>query len=156
MTGKKVFDEGEVVVLPTENQERFDVHSGDARIAIIYQKKKTKEWCIYDLYTKEVVGSHLTFEIAERECERHYLTKIRREDLDPLDCLTVGKKIRELREKLGVTRSALSRAARTSIAGLSRIEDGDSAPGWHIARRIAKALGVTLNDLDFPSEEGRD
>jgi transcriptional regulator with XRE-family HTH domain len=57
--------------------------------------------------------------------------------------------IRQRREQLGLSQSALARLIGLAEPNLSRLELGNTKP-WPKARRdLAKALGATENDL-FP------
>jgi transcriptional regulator with XRE-family HTH domain len=59
---------------------------------------------------------------------------------------TVGQVLRALREDAGISRSALARAAKMEPGALFRVENGAS-PSFEMVSRVAKALGVTLDDV---------
>ena len=58
-----------------------------------------------------------------------------------------GKKIKRLREDLGMTARDLCRAASISPPFLSQIENGSRNCSPHIASRLAAALDVAIVDL---------
>jgi transcriptional regulator with XRE-family HTH domain len=62
---------------------------------------------------------------------------------------TFGQYIRSLREQRGLTQRALSQAVGfRSLAHLSDIESGKRNPAKETFARFAKALGVSVNDLE--------
>ena len=71
--------------------------------------------------------------------------------MDRLDIL--GERIRLLREARQMSQRTLGTRAGTSGSRISQLEAGttaakeDSDPGLFLVHRIAKVLGVTLNDL---------
>lgn len=64
---------------------------------------------------------------------------------DPQPAL--GKAIRELRTKRGVTQEDMAHDAGVTVGTLSLIERGQSNPAWGTVKRIAKALDTTMGDL---------
>jgi transcriptional regulator with XRE-family HTH domain len=64
---------------------------------------------------------------------------------DPQPAL--GKAIRELRTKRGITQEDLAHEAGVTVGTLSLIERGKSNPAWGTVKRIAKALDKTLGDI---------
>lgn len=58
-----------------------------------------------------------------------------------------GEPIRRLRERTRLSQSALARKAKVGRVTLNRIEAGTQAPTLETLARIAKALGVRLQDL---------
>ena len=59
----------------------------------------------------------------------------------------IGRRIRKVRIEKGVAVQALAEKSHTIQQSISKIESGDMAPPLHVLVAIAKALGVTLNDL---------
>ena len=59
-------------------------------------------------------------------------------------------RIRDIRERSGLSQTALARRLQISRSYLNRIENGKSNPSITMAVRIAKALNVTLNDIFLP------
>jgi transcriptional regulator with XRE-family HTH domain len=59
----------------------------------------------------------------------------------------LGKAIRQLRAKRGVTQEALAHEAEITTGTLSLIERGQANPTWGTIQGIAEALGVSLGDL---------
>ena len=59
-----------------------------------------------------------------------------------------GRRVTRIREERGLTQQELAARAGTSYQTVWRIENGKHAePGIYIARRIARALGVSLDYL---------
>jgi transcriptional regulator with XRE-family HTH domain len=59
----------------------------------------------------------------------------------------LGKAIRQLREKKGVTQEAVAHHAGITTATLGVIERGLSNPTWATVKAIAVALDVSLLDM---------
>jgi transcriptional regulator with XRE-family HTH domain len=59
----------------------------------------------------------------------------------------LGKRIREAREKTGLSQAELARAMGVLPTHLNRWEKGKVAPGWEYLARIAKHCNVTLDWL---------
>jgi transcriptional regulator with XRE-family HTH domain len=59
----------------------------------------------------------------------------------------LGKAIRQLRDKHGMTQEALAHAAGVTVGHLSMIERGHSNPTWATVKAIAAALDVSMVDL---------
>jgi transcriptional regulator with XRE-family HTH domain len=60
---------------------------------------------------------------------------------------TVGDRVREIREKRGMTQDQLAEAAELSKSFLSEIENDKSNVGAQILLRIANALGASVDYL---------
>jgi transcriptional regulator with XRE-family HTH domain len=68
---------------------------------------------------------------------------------------TFGQYVRSLREGRGLTQRALSQAVGfRSLAHLSDIESGKRNPAKETLPKFAKALGVTLSDLESHDTRG--
>jgi DNA-binding XRE family transcriptional regulator len=59
----------------------------------------------------------------------------------------LGKAIRQLRQKWGLTQVALGADAGVTGRTLSLIEHGHANPTWATTRDIADALGVSMGEL---------
>jgi transcriptional regulator with XRE-family HTH domain len=59
----------------------------------------------------------------------------------------LGKAIRRLREKRGVTQEALAHEAGITTGTLSLIERGQSNPAWGTVSRIAAALDSSIGEI---------
>jgi XRE family aerobic/anaerobic benzoate catabolism transcriptional regulator len=59
----------------------------------------------------------------------------------------LGKAIRQLRDKRGMTQEALAHAAGVTVGHLSMIERGHSNPTWATVKAIAVALDVSMVEL---------
>src|SRR5882724_6929121 len=66
---------------------------------------------------------------------------------------TFGKRVRELRERRGMTRKLLAREANVSERYLGQLESGDGNVSIILLRRIASALNLTISDVLTPEHE---
>ena len=64
----------------------------------------------------------------------------------------LGKAVRQLREKRGVTQEALAPRAGVTTGTLGLIERGQANPTWDTVKGIAAALEVSIGDLGKLSE----
>ena len=61
---------------------------------------------------------------------------------------TIGKNIRQLRKKLGLSQDKLSKLAGVAYNTIVKIESGENPnPTIETAQKIAKVLDVSLNKL---------
>lgn len=65
----------------------------------------------------------------------------------------LGKAIRQLRTKSGVTQEVLAHDADITIGTLSLIERGQANPTWGTTKGIAKALAVSMGELGKLAEK---
>lgn len=65
----------------------------------------------------------------------------------------LGKAIRQIRQKRGITQEALGSDAGTTGRTLSLIERGHANPTWDTVKGIAAALGVPVSELARLSEK---
>jgi XRE family transcriptional regulator, aerobic/anaerobic benzoate catabolism transcriptional regulator len=72
--------------------------------------------------------------IAERRDDSVFLT-------------TVGRHVREARDRRGMSRRALAQAAEVSERYLAQLENGDGNASIVLLRRVATALGVEMTEL---------
>ena len=77
---------------------------------------------------------------GDREEERIFLNQER---------VRIGARIRELRKEKSIDAKKLAEAANIDAANLSRIEQGRYSVGLDILSKIALALGVKLELIDF-------
>jgi len=63
--------------------------------------------------------------------------------------------IRKIREEKGITREKLAFMAGASVTAIQNYEKGKQSPTIGVAMRIAKVLGVSLDEL-FEEEESKD
>jgi transcriptional regulator with XRE-family HTH domain len=66
---------------------------------------------------------------------------------------TLGYAIRELRTESSLSQEALADRTELEPAEIARIESGQADPAWGDVRRIAQALGVSLESLAELAEE---
>lgn len=74
---------------------------------------------------------------------------------DPGDALTLGRRVRERRTRLGMTLEQLAAAVERAPSQLSAIENGKREPRLPLLRAIAQALDSTVDELlleEPPSE----
>lgn len=65
----------------------------------------------------------------------------------------LGKAVRSLREKAGVDEATLAERAELPLPLIEEIESGHADPTWGDMRRVAEALGVSLETLSELAEE---
>jgi len=66
---------------------------------------------------------------------------------------TLGKCVRELRERRGISRKLLAQQSKVSERYLGQLETGEGNISIILLRRIAAALSVTLAELLIPGEQ---
>jgi transcriptional regulator with XRE-family HTH domain len=64
--------------------------------------------------------------------------------------------IRRMRTERGITQEGLAFRAEVTVATLSRIERGVTNPAWTTVVKIARALGVTPQELAATAEAARE
>ena len=67
--------------------------------------------------------------------------------------IALGKRVRELRERRGMTRKLLAREADVSERYLGQLESGEGNISIMLLRRVAAALNVTLGEVLLPEQE---
>ena len=67
-----------------------------------------------------------------------------------IDYNEIGKTIRSIRIKDGITQDQLSEFAGISPGYLSKIEGGYGRPSLEVLASVANSLGVTLDDIVYP------
>lgn len=71
-----------------------------------------------------------------------------------MDYLSMGKNIKALRKKNGLTQEKLAEAVDVSTVFISQIETGTRMPSLETIYNISKALGVSIDELIHGSESG--
>ncbi|MBQ9304978.1 helix-turn-helix domain-containing protein [Butyrivibrio sp.] len=61
------------------------------------------------------------------------------------ECEGIGKRIRELREKAGITQLKLAEIAEVTSVHLSNVETGNAMPGVELAIKLADYFGVSTD-----------
>jgi transcriptional regulator with XRE-family HTH domain len=56
-------------------------------------------------------------------------------------------RLRETRQAQGLTQADLARKAHVALSHLSKLENGEAAPGLDLLDRLARALGTTVTRL---------
>ncbi|HEX5989459.1 MAG TPA: helix-turn-helix transcriptional regulator [Solirubrobacterales bacterium] len=64
----------------------------------------------------------------------------------------LGKAVRSLREEAGVDQATLGERAELPLSLIAEIESGRCDPTWGDMRKVAAALGVTLEALSELAE----
>jgi len=62
--------------------------------------------------------------------------------------MTFGEKIRQARNKAGMSQEALAREAGIALNSMYRIEKDKMTPTFPIVAKIAKALDISLDSLN--------
>jgi transcriptional regulator with XRE-family HTH domain len=65
----------------------------------------------------------------------------------------LGRAVRTLREKAEIDRATLAERAELPESLIAEIESGKADPAWGDVRRVAVALGVSLERLSELAEE---
>lgn len=65
----------------------------------------------------------------------------------------LGRAVRSLREEAGIDQATLAGRAELPESLIAEIESGRSDPTWGDMRKVAEALGVTLEALSELAEE---
>lgn len=68
----------------------------------------------------------------------------------------LGRAVVALREEAGIDQAALAERAKLPQSLIAEIERGDSDPAWGDMRKVAAALGVSLEALAELAEEFED
>lgn len=69
----------------------------------------------------------------------------------------LGKRLKQLRVEAGLTQEKLGIASGISQAYISGVEKGTRNPSFKTLDKLAKAIGVTVNELtDFQSYKAKD
>lgn len=70
---------------------------------------------------------------------------------DPTDALrdqaVLGRALRELRERAGLTQDQLAERIGIDLTYVSRVERGKRGVRWHTVMRFLRALDVSIGDL---------
>ena len=71
--------------------------------------------------------------------------------------ILLGARIKELRNRAGLTQAQLAERVEISDEFLSRMERGAKAPSLHTAEKVARSLGVSMKELfDFDAVPAAD
>jgi len=65
----------------------------------------------------------------------------------------VGKRLRDVRQHLGLTQPELGERAHMAAAEISKIENGRRTPTLETLERLTRALGVTVQDVVTPAPQ---
>ncbi|MBY0226935.1 MAG: XRE family transcriptional regulator [Hyphomicrobium sp.] len=68
---------------------------------------------------------------------------------DPQDATleTLGRRLRELRQRADLSLDGLAKISEVSKSMISKVERGEASPSTVVLARLAEALGVTFSDL---------
>lgn len=70
----------------------------------------------------------------------------------PKSQIALGRAIRQIREREGLTQEELASRAGYNLTWVSRIENEARNTGWVTLKRLADALGVTMVELAATAE----
>ncbi len=65
----------------------------------------------------------------------------------------LGRAVRALREEARIDQGALAERSNLSLSLITEIESGRADPTWGDMRRVAQALGISLERLSELAEE---
>jgi XRE family aerobic/anaerobic benzoate catabolism transcriptional regulator len=88
---------------------------------------------------------------AKPQAKPHATEELSSADSDFLSAL--GKRVRELRERRGMTRKRMALEADVSERYLGQLEAGEGNVSMLLLRRVAAALNVTLGEVLLPEQE---
>lgn len=97
---------------------------------------------IYNLKTELV---ELPWDLARHYCDASYQKVV--ETIASEGSQSLGKRIRSIRESLGMTQSALAATAGIGRITEVRIENGEQSPRYETLMAIARALNKPLEDI---------
>lgn len=66
--------------------------------------------------------------------------------------LSFAKRLKKLRRKAGLSQYALAKLSGFSRQTISSLEKGGREPSWETVRRLARTLGVKVQDFDDEAE----
>src|SRR5258705_7910797 len=91
---------------------------------------------------------------ASREAPAHAESRVESADAMSSDdsqfLAKLGARVRELRERRGMSRKLLARESQVSERYLAQLESGDGNISIILLRRVATALGVTVGEVLLP------
>lgn len=67
--------------------------------------------------------------------------------MSDFDLANIGKKLRDIREREGLTQSQFAKKVKLSQAAISQFEDGKRIPSTKALQKIAAGLDISLDDL---------
>lgn len=76
----------------------------------------------------------------------------KKKDIDP----EFGRRLRFHRERLGLTLTEVGERSGMAYSAVARLERGEREPTWATFKRIADALGLTLDDFREPRQAAED
>lgn len=71
-----------------------------------------------------------------------------------LTAQTFGQRLRELRDKAGLSQAELAAKAGLHRFGIAKLERGEREPAWNTVQKIAHALGLTCTAFEGTVPEG--
>lgn len=70
--------------------------------------------------------------------------------------MTTRNRLRDIRTQRGKTQQGLAAEAGCAVSYVQRLEYGQSSPTLHMAQRIAKALGATVEEIWPPAGDAQE
>ena len=101
----------------------------------------------YEMVLKTAQGGtiKIPWDFARHYCDASYRPAV--EAIAMRGRLTLGQRVRRLRNSAGLSQDALARAAGVGRVTLVRLEKGEQTPRFKTLAAIARALGVGVLDL---------
>ena len=101
----------------------------------------------YELVLKTTQGAtvEIPWDFARHYCDASYRPTV--EAIAMRGRLTLGQRVRRLRNSAGLSQDALARAAGIGRVTLVRLEKGEHTPRYKTLSAVARVLGVGVLDL---------
>ena len=101
----------------------------------------------YEMVLKTAQGAtvEIPWDFARHYCDASYRPAV--EAIAMRGRLTLGQRVRRLRNSAGLSQDALARAAGIGRVTLVRLEKGEQTPRFKTLEAVARALGVGVLDL---------
>jgi 2-oxoglutarate ferredoxin oxidoreductase subunit gamma len=137
----KALERGAKFVVDGEYQSHYH-GSQTSQIGSSVMKKKEKETKERDTY-EDFLGS-ISNRFARGDEEQHFMENILQESIQEDIQVNVGERVREVREKRGLTLQDISQRTDIDVSLLQEIEDGSVAPPLGEIIKLAKALEMKM------------
>ena len=101
----------------------------------------------YEMVLKTAQGAtvEIPWDFARHYCDASYRPAV--EAIAMRGRLTLGQRVRRLRNSAGLSQDALARAAGIGRVTLVRLEKGEHTPRYRTLSAVAKVLGVDVSEL---------
>lgn len=102
------------------------------------------------LYNYSGEAVELPWDFVRHYCDKNY--RHRAETIGKVGRVTIGNRIRHIREQASMTQAALASSAHIGRITLIRIEKGEQSPRYDTLLAIARALNLTMQRLLVDNE----